>query len=98
VSTVRYESLVLDRPEFRFSLEPYKGFYFIHQEVRIWNSSVRKETQQIINNLAEIADLRVFVDPENDKLIRYSSLYGFEYSYTETSPHDGKDYFILERT
>ncbi len=93
----RRESFVIDRPDFRFSLEPYEDFQFIHQEVRVFNRAVRRETQQIIDTLTGHGiDLRVFAAPNNRKLIRYAAYYGFVPSYTLTSPYDGAEYLILE--
>ena len=95
----RRESLVIDRPEFRFSLEPYEDHYFIHQDVRTWGPSVRRETAEIIDTLSEAgADLRVFADPLNTKLIRYAGIYGFRHTYNAVAPSDGATYYILERT
>jgi|TARA_R110002050_G_scaffold14371_1_gene45407 hypothetical protein len=90
-------AFVIENEDFKLRLEPYDGYYFIHQDVYRFNKTVKRYTQRIFDRLGETMDLRVFVDPNNTKLLRYSAMYGFEYSYTTTSP-DGKEYLILQRT
>jgi len=82
-------------PAFDFYLEKTQGLYFIHQDVRIWSRDTRTATQAIIDGL-DWLPLRVCVLPDNHKLIKYSTLYGFKYSYSQTSP-DGVEYHILSR-
>ncbi len=93
----RREAFVFDRPEYRFSLEPYRNFYFVHVEVRRYNPRVRRELQELVDRLSHKFELRVFADADNAKLIKMSALFGFQYTYEERSPHDSKLKLILTR-
>ena len=70
------------------------GMCFIHQDVRVWNKTTLKDTLLIIESL-DWMELRVCALPDS-QLIKYSALYGFKYSYSQTSP-DGVEYHILSR-
>jgi len=93
----RNEVFIYETKEQRLSLECFRHYYFIHQEVYRWTPSARRDTARILDILSGLHHLSVFVAPENKQLIRYSALFGFTYSHTLTSPLDGEDYLILER-
>ena len=93
----RNEVFIYEAKEHRLSLERYKHYYFIHQEVYRWNASVRRDTARVLDILSNVVDLSVFAAPDNKRLIRYSALFGFTYTHTLTSPLNGEDYLILER-
>ena len=89
-------NFVVENKDFKLRFEPYEDYYFIHQDVYRFSKEVKQYTQRIFDKLGETMDLRVCVEPKNKKLLRYSAMYGFEYSYTTTSPN-GTEYLILER-
>ena len=71
------------------------GMCFIHQDVRVYNKTTKRDTLLLIESL-DWMELRVCARHDDDKLIKYSYLYGFKYSYSQTSP-DGVEYHILSR-
>lgn len=95
----------MDRPpfhvsfeDFDFSLESYGDYYFIHNTVRRFTPSVKRELLHIVETLEEIVELRVFCAPDNEKLLRYAASFGFTVADTATSPHDGELKLILMRS
>jgi hypothetical protein len=84
--------------EFTFMLEPYDGYFFIHNDVRVWSIETQRRIQEILDELGASVDLRVFCDPDDSKLLWYCGLFGWTYSYTTVCPYDGEDKFILTRS
>tara|TARA_B110000285_G_scaffold222378_1_gene276467 strand:+ start:175 stop:462 length:288 start_codon:yes stop_codon:yes gene_type:complete len=93
--TYRNDVFTHKTESFDFYIEYTHGRYFIHQDVRVWNKATFNATLLLIESL-EWLSLRVCVLTTNTKLIKYSALYGFKYSYSQTSP-DGVEYHILSR-
>ena len=93
--TYRNDVFTHETDSFDFYLEYAYGKYFVHQDVRVWNKTTRRDTLLLLESL-EWLPLHVCAHPDNDKLIKYSTLYGFKYSYSRTSP-DGVEYHILSR-
>ena len=93
----RREDVIITTPDFRFSLEPYGGDHYIHQDVYRWSPKVRKLTQRIIDDLAERYSLKVAAREDDAKLQRYAGLYGFQRIDTRHSLAEGCNYIILAR-
>ena len=94
--TYRNDVFTHKTDSFDFYLEYTRdGRYFIHQDVRAWNKDTFNATLLLIESL-DWLPLRVCALTTNTKLIKYSALYGFKYSYSQTSP-DGVEYHILSR-
>ena len=92
--TYRNDVFTHKTESFDFYIEYTHGRYFIHQDVRVWNKTTLRDTLLLIESL-DWMHLRVCALPDS-QLIKYSSLYGFKYSYSRTSP-DGVEYHILSR-
>ena len=90
----RNDVVAHQEPAFDFYLEKTNGLYFIHQDVRVWNKTTFRDTLLLIESL-DWMPLRVCAEPDS-QLIKYSTLYGFKYSYSQTSP-DGVEYHMLSR-
>jgi len=72
-----------------------QGLCFVHQDVRSYSAATRRATEALLSSW-DWLELLVAVEPSNSQLIKYSALYGFKYSYSQTSP-DGVEYHILSR-
>ena len=92
--TYRNDVFTHKTESFDFYLEYTHGQYFIHQDVRVWNKTTFRDTLLLIESL-DWMPLRVCAQPDS-QLIKYSTLYGFKYSYSQTSP-DGVEYHMLSR-
>ena len=93
----RVEDLVRETPDYRLSLEPYEHYHFVHNDVHRWSPAVLRDIRNTLDIWEVYFDLRVFVIPDNAKLLRYAKLFGFTFSHTMVRPRDGQPCHILTR-
>jgi len=82
---------------YKIELEPYEDFHFIHLDVYVWTPATFKRIRRALQILEEQFELRVAASVDNAKLLKFSKMLGYEPTYTEVSPNDGKEYLILTR-
>ena len=98
MSTGRVESLVIETSDYRISLEPYSDIHFVHMTVDVWNRRTFREITDVVLALEKHYNLRVFVHPTDEKLLRFTRLFGGYVYDTVIHPIAGETYKLLRRT